>query len=279
MLLSTTRARLRDEAQPDAVVAGVEVVHWNPVRDLPDVDGRDVRPRPVANFGDLLGPAIVHAMAARAGLGAGSGRLLAVGSILHFAEQGDTVWGAGRNGKIDDAAHPDVELDVRAVRGPLTADWLRERGHEVPEAFGDPAMLVPTLFPATTRWAKRRRHPITVVPNLNDWQQVAGHPDAWHPRNGLAATVRRIAESAFVTGSSLHAIIVAEVLGVPVRPMASGAEHPWKYDDWFASSGRPTPRLAETVEEAVALGPNDPVQLDPGPIAQSFPTDLWSGRR
>ena len=53
-----------------------------------------------------------------------TGKILSIGSVLHFAENGDTVWGTGRNGKIAEDKHIFSALDVRAVRGPKTKEYL-----------------------------------------------------------------------------------------------------------------------------------------------------------
>src|SRR5262245_34695642 len=57
------------------------------------------------NFGDYLSSVIVSKMAADAGCFLDEERpvpvrLLGIGSILHFARDGDVVWGSGVNGKI-----------------------------------------------------------------------------------------------------------------------------------------------------------------------------------
>src|SRR5688500_13146478 len=57
------------------------------------------------NFGDYLSLVIVSKLLAKAGLSLmdathEQARLLAIGSILHFARTGDHIWGTGLNGKI-----------------------------------------------------------------------------------------------------------------------------------------------------------------------------------
>ena len=115
-------------------VRGVRVVHWNP-RERP---GRGRRTswsrlgRRRNNFGDLLGPVVVSALADALPTTRRAQRLLTVGSILHFARDGDVVWGSGVNGKIPQELHRFRHLDIRAVRGPKTKAVLEERGLAVP---------------------------------------------------------------------------------------------------------------------------------------------------
>ena len=49
-------------------------------------------------------------------------------------------------------------------------------------------------------------------------------PGFVNPLAPLWEVIRHIAQSEFVVASSLHGIIVAEALGVPVRPLGSRAE-------------------------------------------------------
>lgn len=106
--------------------------------------------RPVNNFGDLLGPLIVSRLMAQLGLDPEAvrpARLLTVGSVLHWAQDGDVIWGSGVNGNIPGGQHIARILDIRAVRGPRTRAFLAGRGFTVPEVYGDPALLLPTVLP------------------------------------------------------------------------------------------------------------------------------------
>jgi pyruvyltransferase len=201
--------------------------------------------------------------------------LLAVGSILHFARAGDVVWGSGVNGKIAAARHAVTDLDVRAVRGPRTREFLIARGVTVPPVFGDPALLLPLLDPRLRQWRNATMHELTEVPNLNDAAAWRGRPHVVDPRGGLTGCLRRIARSAFVVGSSLHAIIVAESLGVPARAVVSGEEDRWKYDDYFEGTGREGVALASSPEEAREMGGAPALNWSPDPLIGAFPADLW----
>ena len=202
--------------------------------------------------------------------------LFSVGSVLHFAHDGDVVWGSGVNGKMPGDSYLFRRLDVRAVRGPLTRDFLQSRGIEVPTTFGDPALLLPTLAPELFAAARRDQHAITVVPNFNDLPAYAADPDVLNPRSPLEVCLNRLAGSRLVVGSSLHAIIVAESLGIPARVIASAAEHPFKYEDYYGGTGRDGIDAAGSVKEAVAMGGRDLPQFDADNLIAAFPVDLWA---
>ena len=253
-------------------VRGVEVFRWLPHRlsALPEYQPE--------NFGDALAAELVRGIVARNPAlrpQRRSHRLLSIGSVLHFGRPHDVVWGAGVNGKVEGARVGSSQLDVRAVRGPLTRDLLLQRGVPTPEVFGDPGLLVPTVFPFTRDWAQRKRRALAVVPNFNDARHYAAHPDFVNPLAPLWDVIRRIAESEFVIASSLHGIVIAEALGVPVRPLVSPSESAFKYDDYAAGTGREPLPASETIEHALRSGPIAPLEWNPDALLEAFPTDLW----
>lgn len=259
----------------------IELFSWNPPHPvLPTRLGSHIPwRRPVNNFGDLLGPAIVRMILKRRGLGTHSrlpARLLSVGSCLHFAQDSDVVWGSGVNGKVPAESHIARILDVRAVRGPRTRGFLVERGIMVPEVYGDPTLLLPLLMPELLSVPKR--YAVTVVPNLNDLKlNPAWHlrPRMLNPRSGLAHCLQRIAASELVVGSSLHGVIVAEALGIPARLVRSAVESDFKFADYYEATCRVDYSPAETVREAIAAGGERSPVFSPGGLMAAFPADLW----
>jgi pyruvyltransferase len=255
----------------------IEVVHFNPRRRRPGLLGY-VRPkRALNNFGDLIGPVIVDRIAAELNLiqPPDTRRLVAVGSIMKLTRPGDVVWGTGVNGKsMDVGAAPD--LDVRAVRGPRTRNMLREHGTDVPEIFGDPALLWPRYWPREHYLQQNpgTRYAVGVVPNFHDRATMTG-PHVIDPLGPLHEVIRDIALSDFVCGSSLHGIIIAEAFGIPARLVKPGAEDAFKYDDYYYGTGRDSYDVAMTVEEAIDGGGEAPGSFDADALFSAFPKDLY----
>lgn len=252
-------------------VGGVRVVRWNPLN-----AGGTSR---VDNFGDLLGPRIVERLVPSAADHVESRSLLSVGSVMQFAEPGDVVWGSGVNAKLRlRRINPDRQFDVRAVRGHLSGLALAAEGNAVPQFWGDPALLLPRLFPETAEWASagQKRHAAVVVPNVNDLDAVSTSHPLIAPTGAPWEVIRALLASEVVVGSSLHAIIVAEAYGVPARAVRSRTESLVKYVDYYSGTGREGVEIAESVEHALSLGGAPlPSAGAADALLAVFPTDLW----
>lgn len=246
----------------------VSLTYWRPNR-------RD------SNFGDALSAVVVEAMLATRGLTLASpavrqGTLLSIGSILHFARDGDVVWGTGLNGKIPVTAHRFRVLDVRSVRGPLTRAFLADRGIAAPAVYGDPALLLPTLLGG--EFVRRDDLPLSVMPNLHDLALVAGRPDIVSPFDPWDRVMGRLLRSRFVVASSLHGVVVAEAFGVPARFVRlSETESLLKYEDYLLGTGRTDEPFARSIDEALDMGGMPPPRFDAEGLMAAFPFDLWSG--
>ncbi|MFK4759319.1 polysaccharide pyruvyl transferase family protein [Microbacterium sp. ZW T5_45] len=260
----------------------VEVVHWNPVRRRSGVLGAVLPKKPVNNFGDLIGPILVARIAEELRLDdpRDNRRLVSVGSILHLAQAGDVVWGAGVNGKELDTPLAGG-LDVRAVRGPHTRAVLQAEGIDTPAVYGDPALLWSRFWPLAgyrDGVSEGDLTEVTVVPNLHDFRGQRDESIV-SPIGSPFDVIRRIAMSRFVCGSSLHGIVIAESFGIPARLISPGTEPRFKYDDYYAGTGRPGYRAAESVAEALDLGGEPPAEYDEGELLTAFPVDLWGHSR
>lgn len=258
----------------------VEAFNWNPRR--PIFRGRIGKVVPIRrklnNFGDLLGPMIVNEIVRREGLDNSPAtknipRLISVGSVLHFAQDGDVVWGTGVNGKFSQQPLVARQLDVRAVRGPLTRAYLQDNHVVTPAVYGDPGLLVSELWPDLK--SEEDPQDVTVVMNFND-ATISGVPyPILDPRKPVWHCLKTIASSSLVVGSSLHAIIVAESYGVPARLIRSNHEPAFKYSDYYAGTGRASYKVAESVEEAVKMGGESKPDWSPEALLAAFPRDLW----
>lgn len=235
------------------------------------------------NFGDYLSSVVVTKIAADHGFIideelAAPKRLLAVGSILHFARDDDIIWGSGVNGKVDPQLHTFKRLDVRAVRGPLTRDFLRQRGVTVPEIYGDPALLLPVLLPERFKRDELNAKGTWVVPNLHDLAVVSGLKNVISPLQRWSKVIDKIINAEFIISSSLHGLVIADAFGVPCRYVRlSQIENIFKYNDYAQGVGRTEFVYASSISEAEEMGPMPPVTVNVTPLLKAFPFDIWQG--
>jgi len=174
-----------------------------------------------SNFGDAVSPRIVKALSKQRihKLKAGSTpRVLAVGSILKWAQPGDQIWGSGHAVM----GHPtDPGVHVFAVRGPLTRAALLATGIRCPDTYGDPALLLPMLYGPRE---PERRYRVGVIPHYIDQakaKEVLGdvleREDVLYIDilSGSDNVIDALCSCDLVVSSSLHGIVVADAYRIP----------------------------------------------------------------
>mgnify|MGYP000843946493 FL=1 len=228
-----------------------------------------------SNFGDALSPKIVERIIKKTLIQNKkyTQQLLSLGSILHFAQDNDVIWGSGLNGKIPLKNHKFTNLDVRAVRGPLTRKFLISKGIKCPEIYGDPALLMPLLFP------ELKVNPTMeyiVIPNINEMDEFKSFPNLVVPTEDCMAVVEKILKAKFVISGSLHGIIVAEAFGIPARLLRiTQKENIFKYKDYYYGTGRKNFHVAYSLEEAIKMGGEPKPVIDLKLLLESFPHDKF----
>lgn len=206
-------------------------------------------------------------------------KLLAIGSLLSFAESGDAIWGTGVNGKLPDKKEYNFTfLDVRAVRGPLTRNFLLTNFNiSSPEIYGDPALLLPYLFPEFKKMENPTYDYIVIVhfKELNLFPKTDdGH--IVHATDPWDYVVKRILDSKFVISSSLHGIVVAEAYGIPARLLRTTEIEPLlKFQDYYLGTNRSDFQYATSIEEALLMGGEPKMRCDLEALYNAFPFEYW----
>ena len=206
-------------------------------------------------------------------------KLLAIGSILYFANEGDVIWGSGINGKKPDKnEYKFSQLDVRAVRGPLTREFLKTNFDiEVPEIYGDPALLIPYFFPEFKK-KENPKYDYLIIPHYSEVNIFPKNKrdNIIYPTEPWNLIIEKILDSKFVISSSLHGIIVAEAFGIPARFLRVTENEPLiKYQDYYYGTNRPNFKFATSVEEALLMGGEKPFECDLKKLYESFPFEFW----
>lgn len=206
-------------------------------------------------------------------------KLVALGSVLHMSDDGDVIWGTGVNGKHPDKNNPKVyrftNLDVRAVRGPLTRQFLLDMGIDCPEVYGDPALLFPLLFPEF----KKSDHPsreYIIIPHYFDEPNFLNDSHMVSVKEDWEEVVKKILDSRFVISSSLHGIIVAEAFGIPARYLrVSDYEPIVQYADYYYGTNRFHFQYAKSIDHALRLGGEPSPSCDLEKLLQAFPYECF----
>lgn len=212
-------------------------------------------------------------------------RMSAIGSVLSFIGGGKTtVWGTGilDSTAISAILNPakKVLLDIRAVRGPLTRNVLISGGVNCPEVYGDPAILMPMIYPA-----KRQIIPgkVLIIPHESRFLKYASkYPNVLNTyTQDYKGFINEILSAEKVVSSSLHGIILAESYGVPTIFLNDYPGSRFKYDDYYLSTGRNEYPIANTIEEAYEMNGSENQDLASMQkhLIQSFPKDLFSCRK
>lgn len=255
-----------------------QVFWWSPPP--PTSRWRFLRRAVQENAGDLLGPCLVDRLLRERGLAIRDirrPRLFSIGSVLHFARDGDTVWGSGINGKQPLSELRFSQLDVRAVRGPLTAVLLRERGvHVQGDVYGDPGILTARYWPRTP---SGRAGPV-YVPHMREQvgREVRRRARVVSPLQSLEGFIDGISEASIVYATSLHGIIIAESYGIPAVLIRNrSGETSFKYDDYYQGTGRFGMPVFDSLEAAATYQPAVPdLRALQERLLAAFPFDLWA---
>ena len=219
----------------------------------------------LGNFGDSLSPYLVKKIANKEvkylNLGFNNKDrndfgYMVVGSIASLAGSSTKVWGSGI---LDINLCPNKGAEFFAVRGPITRMWLEFQGFNVPEIYGDPALLLPLFYNKEVKI----KHEIGFIPHYihselckEKFQEsfiidVLGH--SGNELDGkIEATIDKIRSCKLIVSTSLHGIIVAHAYGIPAiwatfstskRKLMGGKWQYMKFQDYYLSVGLMPPKL------------------------------------
>jgi hypothetical protein len=213
---------------------------------------------PYSNLGDQLSATVVSAITRQptthVEFNAPDARLLAIGSIGHQQTAGTVhIWGTGFGSSMRNASglkepflgFPDVRYRVHALRGPYSANLLKNIGLPSSEVYGDPAWFLPRIFQSRPG----KRYELGVIPHLSELEQrtpaprpkptlkryVGGesdgiklistfHEPSW---DGFQSKIEEILSCERIISRSLHGMIIADAFKIPclyISPTGGGPE-------------------------------------------------------
>ena len=206
------------------------------------------------NVGDILSAYIVwHVMREKNEKLKVDKKMLAIGSIMDNASDGDIIWGSGYNSNKQDTDYNFTQLDVRAVRGPLTKMFLENRGIHVPEVFGDPGLLSSKYFAAS----EVKDIEYLMIPHYNEDKHKFNAEFILETKGSVPKFMSQIVRTKKVISSSLHGLIIAESFGIPaVLLKDNNGEGIEKYQDYYLGSGRSDFPVCTSLNEALSVTPS-----------------------
>jgi len=199
------------------------------------------------NYGDLLGKYLVEKITQKQVVWSKPNTFsianffkpiyVTVGSILTHVNSKCIVWGSG----IISKEYAIKKAEFLAVRGPQTRNHLISQGYNVPEVYGDPALLMKNYYnPKIDKEFK-----IGVIPHYRDFKKVEtfynyekGITLIDLMTNDVEKTTDAFLKCEKIVSSSLHGVIVAHAYGIPaVWQKFSGDVFgdDIKYQDYFES--------------------------------------------
>ena len=199
------------------------------------------------NYGDLLGKYLVEKISNKNVVWSKPSKFslfnffspiyITIGSILTHVNRNSIVWGSG----IISKEYPVKKAKFLAVRGPQTRKFLVNQGHQVPEIYGDPALLLPIYyFPEI-----EKEFELGIIPHYRDFKEVSemykDNKDVLIidlMTNDIEETTNQFLKCKRIVSSSLHGIIVAHAFLIPAvwqrfsdRPFGDDI----KFKDYFES--------------------------------------------
>lgn len=258
-----------------------------------------------SNFGDAIGPWIISSYTGRPVVNARfmdrpERTLVSVGSVIQMVRKPRAdIWGSGLIREINEKHLQDLkglqDVRVHAVRGKLTREQLVSHlGWEVPEVYGDPALLLPRVY--RPKGSGSSRSGVSFVPHYSHRKWLGNlrtqDVDVVDVRDDLTTVIDQIAGSEVCISTSLHGLIIAQAYGVPwiwlniTDESLAGAR--FKFDDYFSTLDRtavaesqltsrdfPELDLAEVAKEATLPR----LQIDLDLLEQALPLDIVPGEQ
>lgn len=176
------------------------------------------------NYGDVLGKYLVEKISEKKVVFAWPKKFslydwftpiyVTIGSILSNVNGKCIVWGSG----IIDKKTKIKKAKFLAVRGPQTRKYLLKLGYDVPEVYGDPALLLPNYFNPKIE----KKYKYGIVPHYRDFKLV----EKWFENseeihlidmmtNDVESKTIEFLQCEKIISSSLHGVIVSHAYQIP----------------------------------------------------------------
>jgi hypothetical protein len=176
------------------------------------------------NYGDLLGKYLVEKISKRQVVWVLPKRFslrnyfepiyVTIGSILANVNENCIVWGSG----IISKDYKIKKAKFTAVRGPQTRKHLINQGFDVPEIYGDPALLLPDFYSPKIE----KKYKFGIVPHYNDYKLMSQFYEGDNDilvidlmTNDIEPVTDLFLQCEKIISTSLHGLIVSHAYRIP----------------------------------------------------------------
>jgi hypothetical protein len=165
---------------------------------------------------------------------------MSIGSIINYSNDKSIIWGTGT---ITKKINKINFHKVFCVRGPKTREALLKHYNDIPEKYGDPALLMPLLYKSKNI----KKYNIGIIPHTVDYNELKQKFNGTNihvinlyinnDEDSIKKVIDDINKCKFIFSSSLHGIILSNAYDIPVIKFRHNklAGDDIKFIDYFES--------------------------------------------
>jgi pyruvyltransferase len=200
--------------------------------------------------------------------------IVGIGSYIHKAKNNSYIYGSGVRTN-DNIGHNYTNLNVCAVRGPLTKKYLEKKKINVPNIFGDPALLLPKFYTPKINIKNK----IGLIPHKSNYEvYVKKNLDSnkyclINPLDDFKKVIDDLCSCNCIISSSLHGLICADAYKIPNVWLYEYnlKEGDFKFKDYFMSQNRPIIKIKNLKEFRPNLLYTDGNKINLDQLIKAFP--------
>ena len=170
--------------------------------------------------------------------------IISIGSYIHMAKNNYFIFGSGvRKDDHNQNEHNYKDLNICAVRGPLTKKYLDNKGIYVQNIFGDPALLLPKFYIPIKNNSIQNK--IGLIPHKSNYNLYLDKYDKSlyyliNPMDDWKNVINSIYSCKCIISSSLHGLICSDAYNIPNLWLDEYEleEGDFKFKDYFQSQSR-----------------------------------------
>ncbi|HAN1908461.1 TPA: polysaccharide pyruvyl transferase family protein, partial [Escherichia coli] len=165
--------------------------------------------------------------------------VLGIGSLLNRSRPRFHIWGTGYMNQHERAKGG----ILYAVRGRYSAEKLHSEGFEYCDVWGDPALLLPIVYPEKKI---TKKYALGIIPHLKDYaffKQMYGSNKKVHvidlKTSNIEDVLNQMLSCEQIISTSLHGVIVGHAYGIPTIWIKHNDidTDGFKFKDYFDSVG------------------------------------------